>query len=112
MIAATQAAAKLGIDVDTLLHWHSRGRGPAAAEGEGAELRYRKSDIEAWQDRLGQTHDDVLVLRRLPNHVTLCSTLRAIDEYLQRFEVRRGDAVLARFVSLTEAHEYLRTVDR
>jgi predicted DNA-binding transcriptional regulator AlpA len=54
LISAAAAARKLGVDVATLARWHSRNLGPVPSSGSsGAGLAYRRSDIEAWQDRVG-----------------------------------------------------------
>lgn len=39
----------LGISVDTAYYWRQVGKGPKAAR-IGKQLRYRKSDVDAWLD--------------------------------------------------------------
>lgn len=54
LISAAAAALKLGVDVATLVRWHSSNCGPAAIiQHDGTGLGYRCSDLEAWQDRIG-----------------------------------------------------------
>jgi hypothetical protein len=53
LISATAAALKLGVDVETLMRWHRRHRGPVArTDPRTHQLAYRCSDLEAWQDRI------------------------------------------------------------
>ena len=54
LISATTAALKLGVDVETLVRWHRRHVGPVArTDARTHQLAYRRSDLEAWQDRIG-----------------------------------------------------------
>jgi hypothetical protein len=55
LISAATAALTLGVDVETLVRWHRRHRGPAARtiNTKTYELAYRGSDLEAWQNRVG-----------------------------------------------------------
>ena len=54
LISAATAALTLGVDVETLVRWHRRHRGPVARAitGKTYELAYRCSDLEAWQNRI------------------------------------------------------------
>ena len=55
MLTAAEAAAELGVEIHTLHHWHARHTGPpvAATAGPDRTLAYRRDDLEAWLDRLG-----------------------------------------------------------
>lgn len=56
LVSPAAAALSLGVDVATLQRWNIFGHGPAAASGlDCAALAYRRSDLERWQDRLGDT---------------------------------------------------------
>lgn len=53
LLTAAEAAAKLGVEIHTLHHWHARHFGPPVADGHGLTLAYWRSDLEAWLNRLG-----------------------------------------------------------
>lgn len=55
LVSATTAALTLGVDVETLVRWHRRHRGPVAriVNLRTYEPAYRRSDIEAWQNSIG-----------------------------------------------------------
>jgi DNA-binding transcriptional regulator YiaG len=54
LLTAAEAAATLGVEVHTLHHWHARRSGPPVAAAADLALVYRRSDLEAWLDRLGE----------------------------------------------------------
>lgn len=54
LLSAAEAAAKLGVEIHTLHHWHARHSGPPVAAGRDRVLAYWRSDLEAWLDRLGR----------------------------------------------------------
>jgi DNA-binding transcriptional MerR regulator len=53
LLTAAEAAAKLGVEIHTLHHWHARHFGPPVAAAPDLALAYWRSDLEAWLDRLG-----------------------------------------------------------
>jgi DNA-binding transcriptional MerR regulator len=53
LLTAAEAAAKLGVEIHTLHHWHARHFGPPVVTGRDLALAYWRSDLEAWLDRLG-----------------------------------------------------------
>lgn len=53
LLTVSEAAAKLGVEIHTLHHWHARHFGPPVAAGRNLSLAYWRSDLEAWLDRLG-----------------------------------------------------------
>ena len=53
LIHATEAAAKLGVDVSTLQRWHAHHGGPPVAPSATGKLAYWSSELERWQDQLG-----------------------------------------------------------
>jgi hypothetical protein len=55
LLTAAEAAAKLGVEIHTLHHWHARHFGPPVVAGPDLALAYWRSDLEAWLDRLGET---------------------------------------------------------
>lgn len=54
LLSAAEAAAELGVEIHTLHHWHARRSGPPVAPAADLALAYRRSDLEAWLDRLGE----------------------------------------------------------
>lgn len=44
-----QLAERLQISVKTLAQWATQGRGPRYARPGGGHVRYRLSDVEAWE---------------------------------------------------------------
>ncbi|HZC72552.1 MAG TPA: hypothetical protein VE442_17780 [Jatrophihabitans sp.] len=109
LIGVQAAARKLGVDVDTLRHWHAHGAGPAAVATDSAELSYWSSDIEDWLDRLGMPGEPVVetLWRRLPNGGAVVRVFRDSHRGRVRFEIRRRGRVLARFASLPGVNAYL-----
>ena len=53
LLTVAEAAAKLGVEIPTLHHWHARHVGPPVAAVRDLSLAYWRSDLEAWLDRLG-----------------------------------------------------------
>ena len=52
LIDAAEAARRLGVEVETLWRWHSRGAGPAAVSTYTGALAFRSRTLEDWQDRV------------------------------------------------------------
>jgi shikimate kinase len=53
LVSAATVARWLGIEVETLLRWHARGAGPAAAAVvSGSGPAFSSSALDAWQDRV------------------------------------------------------------
>ncbi|HZC52775.1 MAG TPA: hypothetical protein VE441_09795 [Mycobacterium sp.] len=52
LLTARQAAARLGIAVETLINWHLRGSGPPFAATHFGQLACWAGDLEKWQDRV------------------------------------------------------------
>jgi hypothetical protein len=53
LVSAAAAARQLGVDVATLVRWHTHNRGPAAIGWRDGLLAYRRVDLEAWEERIG-----------------------------------------------------------
>lgn len=47
LLTTIQVAEWLGVRVNTLEHWRSRGRGPSFVRQDGW-VRYRREDVEEW----------------------------------------------------------------
>lgn len=109
LIVADEAARRLGVDIETLRHWHARGAGPAAFATGTVELAYWASDLEDWLDRLGQPAEAAIetLWRRLPNGCAVVRVFRDSCRARVRFEIRRSGRVLGRFPSLPGVYAYL-----
>lgn len=110
LVYAGEAATRLGVDETTLHRWCERRMGPPIAATGNSDLAYWSSDLEEWQDRLGERVDfetrDTL-LRHLPDGSDLFRVLRTGAISRTRFEVRSGRDVLARFASVAGVYAYL-----
>jgi hypothetical protein len=113
LVYAGEAAARLGVDETTLHRWCEHRMGPPTAVTSSGHLAYWSSDLEEWQDQLGERVDfdtcDTL-LRHLPDGSDLFRVLRNGATSRTRFEVRRGRDVLARFASVAGVYGYVLTV--
>ena len=49
-LRSKEAAWYLGVDVQTLYAWRSRGGGPPAHQVRGV-VRYRRADLDAWMEQ-------------------------------------------------------------
>jgi excisionase family DNA binding protein len=47
MLTVTQLADELGVPVQTIYTWNSRGTGPKYVK-VGRHVRFRRSDVDAW----------------------------------------------------------------
>ena len=52
LLDASEAAHRLGVDVQTLCRWHASGAGPAPVATDGAGLAFWARALDDWQDRV------------------------------------------------------------